>query len=242
MLQAEVIAMDYDRTIAEEQLGFMIDSDVKEALRCLGRLNRFKLILATGRCLRDIPDRDVFEIFDIIVSENGTVIFRKGSEMKLVGQEWLLERALLVGFLDRMAVEYTAGEVIIGSRISNLEKFREAVSLAGLAGSVSFEYNREGLMVMPQGWNKGRGVSVALKEFGGGRLMAIGDSLNDISMFSIADIRVAARNADPELKQIADYVCPLDGGKGVIEFLLNIDGAGGALSECRLGGASSKNG
>ena len=49
----------------------------------------------------------------------------------------------------------------------------------------------------------------------GKRVMAIGDGANDLEMFSEACLRVAVRNAIPQLARMADYIAPTNDEDGV---------------------------
>jgi len=62
--------------------------------------------------------------------------------------------------------------------------------------------------VNPKGQSKQVGVDVFCKYFGLdiGQTMAFGDGGNDISMLRHVGIGVAMGNANPEVKEIADYV------------------------------------
>jgi hydroxymethylpyrimidine pyrophosphatase-like HAD family hydrolase len=51
------------------------------------------------------------------------------------------------------------------------------------------------------------------------RVMAIGDSENDISMLSYAGIGVAVNNAGDKVKEAADYVADGASGDGVAEAI-----------------------
>lgn len=50
-------------------------------------------------------------------------------------------------------------------------------------------------------------------------ILAIGDSENDLELFKVAGVKVAVKNADPELKARADYVTEKSYGNGVKEAL-----------------------
>ena len=49
--------------------------------------------------------------------------------------------------------------------------------------------------------------------------VAIGDSSTDIELFEQVGFKVAVHNADPELKNMADYITANKSGKGVREFV-----------------------
>lgn len=72
-----------------------------------------------------------------------------------------------------------------------------AIQLDGRSGEIS-----------ELGMNKGYGMEYVVKHFGGTMkdTIAIGDGENDIAMLKAADVGIAMGNANPLLKEIADYV------------------------------------
>jgi hydroxymethylpyrimidine pyrophosphatase-like HAD family hydrolase len=219
-ISVDAIVMDYDRTVADETLGFKISDDVKRELRNL----RCKLILATGRRLDDIPDKEAVEIFHAIITENGTICnTEKGGVRRILVEDgWFDKKERLNRLFLKGGLNFHSGEVILAGYIEDLEKFRSIIHDARMDQEVLIEFNKEGLMVLPAGWNKGRGTKIALEALGGGRLLAIGDDFNDFSLFEVADIKVAVKNAVPELKVKADIVCDKEEGEGVIEIITSL--------------------
>ena len=59
-------------------------------------------------------------------------------------------------------------------------------------------------------------------------ILYMGDDLPDYDIMKIVALAVAPQDAAPEIKSVADYVSPIDGGKGcvrdVLEQLLKIQG------------------
>lgn len=221
-IRADMVVMDYDRTVADENLGFMIDPEVKGELM---RERGFKLVLATGRKYDEIPDRDIRQIFDFVLSENGTILHTKGGGEKevLVKGSWEETRNKLARSLDELGVYYFKGEVILAGLIADIKGFNDAVSKSGVRDAISYEYNKEGLLIMPKGWNKGRGLMAIKGLIGSKRICAIGDDLNDISLFEAAEIKVAVKNAVSRIMEEADIVCENEDGKGVIEIIRAIE-------------------
>lgn len=68
------------------------------------------------------------------------------------------------------------------------------------------------LDVMPKGVNKGVGIRWLAERMGIpiDRVIACGDSYNDLSMIQEAGLGVAVQNAEPDLKAAADYVTERD--------------------------------
>ncbi len=84
-------------------------------------------------------------------------------------------------------------------------------------------YNKDGwfIEVSAKTANKADALK-KLKEIGGfDRVVAFGDNLNDIPLFSVADLKIAVKNAREELKQIADLVIEKNTEDAVAKYLLN---------------------
>lgn len=73
------------------------------------------------------------------------------------------------------------------------------------------------LAVFPRLADKGTALALVLGRLGihPRHVMAIGDNLNDVSMFAHARVRVAMGNAPPEVKQAANLVAPSNDEEGV---------------------------
>ena len=222
----DVVVMDYDRTIADEALNFMISESVKKKLKSS---KSYMLVLATGRKYEDIPDRDVVDIFDAILSENGTILTtdRGKTRRLLIEPQWLVFREKLVKLLCEKGIIHFVGDAILAAMKSDSDAIGRAFAEAGVLFDVSIEYNKEGLLILPTGWNKGRGTRVALKGLGDCRIIAVGDDLNDLSLYDIADVRVAVKNAVPELKNRAEIICGKENGEGVVEAMMELCGRQG---------------
>jgi len=223
-INVDAVAMDYDRTIADERKGFMISDDVKEELM---RFVHFKRMLATGRRFDDIPDRDVLRVFDVIVTENGTIMNTDGGRSKEIlvkSERWGKIRSEITGIMNKSGMRVYTGDVVLAGYKDDALELATKIGEAGLGDEVEMEFNKEGLLIMPKGWNKGRGVREVMKRMGCTRLLGIGDDLNDLSLLRASDVGVAVKNAVPELKAIADIICEYEDGYGVIEVLRLIEG------------------
>ena len=221
-INVDIVVMDYDRTVANEDLGFKIDEEVKKILLRIPQ----RTILATGRIFEDIPDRDVVRLFDVLVVENGTILILDDGKKRgvLVGEAWLEKKRRVLEALREEGIDFNHGEVIIFGDRRDSKVLENALRKHDLLKEVFIDFNKDGYMILPLGWNKGKGVKFAVDKLGGGRVMCIGDEFNDIPLFEGANIRVAVGNAVPELKKMADIVCDEDNGRGVIEVLTNLVG------------------
>ena len=75
--------------------------------------------------------------------------------------------------------------------------------------------------IMPPGINKGSTLRKFLNDekINPDSVVAIGDSLNDLSVFELVGFSVAVRNATDKLKQHADFISTKDNGLGVCEVI-----------------------
>ena len=76
------------------------------------------------------------------------------------------------------------------------------------------------LEICPPGATKANAVSALKKQLGCDKLVVFGDTKNDLSMFSAADLKCAVENADEEVKAAADVILPSNDEDGVARFLL----------------------
>ncbi|RLG23351.1 hypothetical protein DRN77_04725 [Methanosarcinales archaeon] len=152
---------------------------------------------------------------DVIIAENGAVIYDPANGTKILLGEGLEELRSAFADADYVNVE----EVIAATTIDHLEDVKAIIRRNDL--SVDIELNRNDVMIMPKGINKGSGVAKAAEINGIRRehLACIGDAENDLRMFAVAGIRVAVANAVEDLKNEADIICNEPYGDGVKEFV-----------------------
>ena len=81
--------------------------------------------------------------------------------------------------------------------------------------------NRESVMVLPNGVDKGTGFRTATAELGleSAGVVGIGDAENDFAFLSLCGFSVAVANAIPTLKEKAHLVTSLEDGAGLVEVL-----------------------
>ena len=68
--------------------------------------------------------------------------------------------------------------------------------------------------------SKAAGIRFLREKYGFERVVAFGDNLNDLPMFSASDVRVAVGNARPEVIAAADMTAPPNTEDGVAKWLL----------------------
>ena len=209
-----VVATDFDGTISQ---GDQLAPEAGRALRRLREAGRFT-VLVSGRpfeFLHDLQDRE--QTFDLIVAENGAVLYDpRSDEMRLPFGE---APADLLNTLERLGVPLWRGIAAAGTTT----RYDDAVWVASreLGLAVHVETNRDEVMLLPPGASKGAGLLNLLKSEGLSprNLLAFGDAENDRSLLAMAEIKVAVANAAESLKAIADYVIPEAGATGVARFM-----------------------
>jgi hypothetical protein len=132
----------------------------------------------------------------------------------------MADRDKILSKLSQLGIEYSVGEVIIYVN-GGSQKIKEV--LEAVKGLGNAERNRSDVMILPKGVNKANGVLRALNELNfKGKIYAVGDSENDLSLFEIANVKVAVTNALDEVKRVADIVLDKPNGLGVKELLERI--------------------
>ncbi len=201
------IAIDYDRTLTDES--FVVQQNVRDYL--IKAREKIKIIIASGREFRFFEENGLLGLGDALVLENGALLFHGGLKTVVENKHIDEIKKLLI---DR-DVPFSSGEAVISFKRIHDTKVISALKNFG----VDVEYNRDSVMILPKGVNKGNGVGRAKELLGADYLACIGDAENDLSIFRVADYRGAVANAIDELKKEADYVCKNPYGEGVIEFL-----------------------
>lgn len=170
-----------------------------------------KLVLVTGRCTSEAQKIVGDSLFDAVVAENGAVLVVDGTERRIAPPGWVKIRERLLPQLGR-----GCEEVIISAGIEKLEVARRLVPR-----QARIELNKDRLMVIPKGVDKGTGLVSVLAALGlsARRTACVGDGENDISMFEAVGVRIALDNSVEELKRSADLVMEKGDGEGVIEAM-----------------------
>ncbi len=201
------IAIDYDRTLTDES--FVVQQTVRDYLT--KAREKIRIIIASGREFRFFEENRLLDLGDALVLENGAVLFHAGAKTVVENKHIDEIKKLLI---DR-DVPFSSGDAVISFKRIHDAKVMDALKNL----DVEVEYNRDSIMVLPKGVNKGSGVARARELLGADYLACIGDAENDLPIFRVADYRGAVANALEVLKKEADYVCKRPYGEGVIEFL-----------------------
>jgi hydroxymethylpyrimidine pyrophosphatase-like HAD family hydrolase len=186
------------------------------ALRRL-RAAGWRLVMVTGRNLDDVggafPD---LGLFDSVVAENGAVVVG-GGRCVLLGPE---PSRPLLDALERRAVPYSTGRVVVHTLAAERERVAEAAAESG--ADVEISLNKGALMLLPRGVDKAAGLRAALADLGvdPAAAVGVGDAENDLSFLRICGRAYACGEALPEVRatagrytsSVGDLVVELLGG------------------------------
>jgi hydroxymethylpyrimidine pyrophosphatase-like HAD family hydrolase len=217
-MRFRVVAADYDGTLAKDG---RVDKKTLEMLARVRKSGR-KLLLVTGRELESL--RSVFpelDRFDLVVAENGALLFHPST-----GEEKLLGKAPPARFVEVLR-RYGANPLSVGGcvvatvRPHEVEVYR---AISELSLDLQIIFNRESVMVLPNGVDKGTGFRAALAEL---RLpvasaIGFGDAENDFAFLSVCGFSVAVANAIASLKERVHLVTSGEDGAGVVEILQQV--------------------
>ncbi len=214
-MRFRVIATDYDGTLARDG---QVDKNTLETLTRVQASGR-KLVLITGRELDSL--RSVFpelDRFDLIVAENGALLYDPST-----GEETALASAPPAAFVQRLQRSgvnpLSVGRSVVAAVRPYEVEVGKAIRELGLDLQVIF--NRESVMVLPAGVDKGTGFRAAMAELrlSAASFVGIGDAENDYAFLSLCGFSVAVANAIPSLKERVHAVTSGDDGAGVVEIL-----------------------
>lgn len=211
----DVLATDYDGTIAHHG---KVDDATLAALQRV-RDAGMKLVLVSGRERESLARTfDHFEIFDLMVLENGATLYQPAtrSELPLCDPP----RADFVAALrDANVHPLSVGNVIVATVEPHEVTVLDAIRTLGLEYQVIF--NKGAVMCLPSGINKASGLKEGLARLGIApeRAVAVGDAENDHALLELAGIGAAVSNALQSLKDRADFVATRDHGAGVAELI-----------------------
>jgi hydroxymethylpyrimidine pyrophosphatase-like HAD family hydrolase len=223
-MYCRVLACDFDGTGATDG---RLAAEVVAALG-KARAQGVAALLVTGRVLEDVEALcGDLSIFDAVVAENGAVVCLPQQQRIIQLGAPPSERFL--GELRARGVPFHVGAVIVGSWDRHASEVLELIRRLAIDGQLIF--NREAMMVLPTGINKAIGTSRALEELGRSErnMIAFGDAENDLPLFALAEIGVAARGALPVIAQQADDRLAQPGGAGVAHYIHRLLEQGGIL-------------
>lgn len=214
-MRLQVLASDYDDTLARRG---QVDELALDRIRA-AREAGVSVVLVTGRRLPELLEvfAELNEV-DFVVAENGGYAYSPKE-----GRGWLLAPALDQTLVDQLRAcgvdPLYVGEAIV----STVDPWLDVVLkvIAEHCAGYSLIRNRESLMLLPHGIDKGSGLTAALTALGvpAEASVAVGDAENDITLLAAAGRGIAVGDAVLELKAQADLVTIAPGPQGVVELI-----------------------
>src|SRR5215469_11630645 len=209
-----LLATDYDGTLAHDGV---VDSKTLDALE-RWRVSGRKLLLVTGRHLLDLAS--IFPRLDWsdgVIVENGGVLYNPHTR-----QEKLLCHPVdphLVAALKKKNLPCAVGRTVIATSRPSHSAVLVAIRDLGLDLQVIF--NKESVMVLPAGVDKGTALQSVLDEAGMSwhEVVAVGDAENDLPLLRLSGCSAAVANALPSVKEQADIVLTRARGEGVTDLI-----------------------
>lgn len=213
-MYCRVIACDFDGTAAT---GGQLAPEVAAALGA-ARARGYTTLLVTGRVHEEAEALCAdLSMFDAVVAENGAVVCLPGLQRTI--QLGTPPPEHLLGELRSRGVPFQAGAVVVGTWDRHASEVLELIRHNAL--DLQLVFNRAAMMLLPSGVNKAVGVHRALEELGCSErnLIAFGDAENDLPLFALAEVAVAARGAVPAVAAQSDEQLTHPGGAGVAQYI-----------------------
>jgi hydroxymethylpyrimidine pyrophosphatase-like HAD family hydrolase len=207
------IAVDYDGTLTLDGRLSPTMLDAIGRVRCRG----IRMVLVTGRRLAHLSADTEIGMFDAVVAENGAVV-----QFPATGRHVLLAAPMSDPFVTELArsgVAVTRGECLIETEAVAAPRVLEVVR--ALEQPYILAFNRQRLMVLPQGIAKSTGLRRAIFELGVSmhNTVGIGNAENDHDLLGACEIGVAVGWGSPALRAVADDVIAGDGPDAVAAFI-----------------------
>jgi phosphoglycolate phosphatase (TIGR01487 family) len=228
MSETTLIATDIDYTLTDANL--RLDTAAVEKIREL-EARGVRVILNSGRNLPATASlAQLIGTSDLVVAENGGVIARYQTPIKVLGGIENARAALrmLSKRMGRRVIERPDSK--LGMRLSSvsLERsfdFEEAKKLIR-SRRMRVDLIDTGVtyILMDRRVSKGEAL-VRLARIGKlslSRSAGIGDNYNDLSLFEKVAYKIAVANAPEEVKQQADFVCTRSYGHGFLEAVAHL--------------------
>jgi hydroxymethylpyrimidine pyrophosphatase-like HAD family hydrolase len=213
-MKLTVLAVDYDGTIAREG---EIEPSVREAIAAL-RSGGTTVLLVTGRILDEL--RGVagdLRFADGVVAENGAVVHLPESDHTTVLAPRVPEAFLAE--ITRRGIPFQNGHCLVDADADESQRLLEVIRSLELPLVAAFNRNR--VMIVPQGVSKATGLHAALDmlRLSARNTLAIGDAENDHELLRFAEVGAAVEWGSEALKAASDLVVPGTGPEAIAAFL-----------------------
>ncbi|MDO4878833.1 MAG: Cof-type HAD-IIB family hydrolase [Neisseria sp.] len=139
------------------------------------------------------------------------------------------DSAYLHQALASLAVPYEIGGLNPDLPVYQMLAFYGQDKAAAIEGSLlpslrGIRWHEYGVDILAKDGSKARGVRTVLDKLGltADEAAAFGDGLNDMEMLNTVGCGVAVGNAHPDLKEVADYICPPAAEDGIWHALCDL--------------------
>lgn len=221
-----VLAFDVDGTLYDARAADAGSAVAIEAITAIEAAvaGGSVVVIVSGRPWRDLQRiiPGVLRSTSVAVCEHGAVLVdvAGGRVRQLADPIDPAVRDLIAAAGVRDMVAY---EATLGLPATAREVAEDACAQVGGCYVVG---NKDSIAIVPDGCDKGTGLRGAIEHLAASipgiaerRIMAIGDAINDLPMFAIADLAVAVANAEPALAESGVEVTRNGFGAGVAEAL-----------------------
>lgn len=213
-----VLASDYDGTLATAG---------RVPAEALDAVTRFReaggtFVLVTGRRLPELydvfPETDRF--VDRVVAENGGLLLDPSSPPEVVLAPPPPDDLKSV-LVDAGVVDVEIGETLVSAWREDEIGLRRAAHRLAPAWPCQVVPNKDRVMLLPAGVDKGTGLAAALATLDVplSEVASIGDGENDVALLRAAGLGIAVADAVPGLRAHADLLTSADASAGVVEAI-----------------------
>lgn len=217
-MRFQALATDYDGTIAHDGL---VDNATINGLVRLKQSNR-RLVLVTGRELPELREICLdLKLFDLVVAENGAVMFDPAQ-----GEELVLAPTPSEKLADRLRASGVPN-VSVGRSIIALWKPHEVTALKAIRDlglDLHIVFNKDAVMILPSSINKFTGLNKALERLHlePRNVVGVGDAENDQAFLLACGFSAAVSNAIGPVKESVMWVSQEARGAGVVDLIGHI--------------------
>ena len=210
----EALATDGDGTLLRKKHMARTTVAALERLRASGR----KAILVTGETQEDLAEFPHIELFDIVVAEDGAVLYRPATR-KATRLAESPPAAFVRGLRKRGVEPCSVGKVVVSVEQADVPALGEVIRELGMDWRLV--PNRKQVMALPSGVDKATGLAAALKEMrlSPAQVVGTGDAENDLVMLLLCGCGAAVASAVPLLRGQADIVTEGGTGRGIVELV-----------------------
>ena len=225
----KMLVLDLDGTVFDH--GYLSIEEIRN-IRKLSQTG-VRVIISTGRTLHYVLGiTRSLGIEDVVICEEGTILYDCKTHVRQIFGDLSdinILKQNLSAWLPTCDIPKEAHhdkQIILAldrNPRGNLDDFVEEVRSILKEKNLNLNITRsdEMINIMPLGIDKGFTLRkfLSAEKINPDSVVAIGDSINDLSVFESVGFSVAVHNATDKLKQHANFICTKDNGLGVCELI-----------------------